>query len=102
MFAVVKIGSTQYLVNPGQELLIDYQTGKISKLSFDQIYLIVDKDQILVGQPTVPKAIIEAEIVGQVKGDKIRVANFKAKSRFRKVRGFRPKYTKIRISKIKY
>jgi len=102
MFAVVKIGSSQHIVSPGQELLIDYYTGKTSKLSFDQIFLIVDKDQIMVGQPTVGKAIIEAEVVEQVKGKKIRVATFKAKSRFRKVRGFRPKYTKIRISKIKY
>ncbi len=102
MFAVVKIGSSQHLVSPGQELLIDFQTGKTPKLSFDQVFLIVDKDQIMVGQPTVQKAVIEAEIVDQVKGQKIRVATFKAKSRFRKVRGFRPKYTKIKISKIKY
>ena len=90
------------MVSPGQELLIDYQISKTPKLSFDQVFLIVDNDQIVVGQPTVPKAIIEAEVVGQIKGKKIRVANFKAKSRFRKVRGFRPKYTKIKISKIKY
>jgi len=35
-----------------------------------------------------------------LKGDKIRVARFKAKVRYRRVKGFRPKLTKIKIEKI--
>ena len=43
---------------------------------------------------------VSAEVVDNVKGDKIRIAKFKAKSRYRKVRGFRARLTKLKIIKI--
>lgn len=102
MLAVVKIGSSQYLVTPGQELLVDRQNQKDTRITFDQVYLVSDADRTEIGKPTVANAKVEAEVIGPVKGTKIRIATFKAKSRFRKVRGFRPHYTKIRISEIKF
>jgi large subunit ribosomal protein L21 len=101
MFAVVKIGSFQYLVKPEQELLIDYQSEAKGKLVFDQVLLVSDTDKVFVGRPTVAGAKIEAEVLEHPKGKKIRVAKFKAKSRYRRVVGFRPHHTKIRISQIK-
>jgi large subunit ribosomal protein L21 len=101
MFAVVKIGSSQYLVNPGQELLVDY-LGKVeTKLTLDQILLVVDDQQVTVGKPLVTGILITAEVLGHPLGDKIRIGKFKAKSRYRKVTGFRPHYTRIKIIDIK-
>jgi large subunit ribosomal protein L21 len=100
MFAVVKIGSSQYLVKPDQEILIDYQKEARDKLVFDQVLLVADEDKVLVGQPLVSGARVEARVLAHPKGTKIRIATFKAKSRYRKVKGFRPHYTKIKISDI--
>jgi large subunit ribosomal protein L21 len=35
-----------------------------------------------------------------LKGEKIRVARFKSKVRYRKVRGFRPQLTKLKVGSI--
>lgn len=58
-----------------------------------------EKIDLQLGSPFL-KIKAGAEVVEQIKGDKIRVAKFKAKVRYRKVMGFRPKLTKIKIIKI--
>lgn len=100
MQAVVKIGSSQYLVTPGQEILVSHQAGSPDTLSFSEVLLVIDGDKVQVGQPTVPGVNIKAKVLGEVKGEKVRVSTFKAKSRFRKTIGFRPLYTKIKIDAI--
>ena len=101
MFAVVQIGSSQHLVSPGQEVTVDYQGPTSSPTAtFDRVYLVVDGQSILIGQPTVASIVVQAEILDHPKSPKIRVAKFKAKSRYRKVKGFRALQTRLRISHI--
>jgi len=97
MHAAIKIGSSQYLVAPGQELLVDRINTDQKQLVFDQVLLVNDENLILVGQPFVPEYSVTAEVVDQLKGPKIKVFKYKAKSRYRKNRGFRASLTKIKI-----
>lgn len=101
MFAVTKIGSSQYLVYPGQEFLIDYQQKDQKKIFLDQVLLFSDDKEVSIGKPLVSNTIISAEVLDHPLGDKIRIGKFKAKSRYRKIRGFRHHYTKIKIIDIK-
>ena len=64
--------------------------------------MVVNGDKSEVGQSTVKKAEVEAEVLEHFKGKKLRVATYKAKSRYRKVKGHRSLYTKIKILKINY
>lgn len=100
-YAVVKIGGSQYKVSEGEE----FEAGKVEgekgkKLIFTDVLLVVDEEKVSIGQPLVNKAKVTAEIIDQYKGKKIRVATYKAKSRYRRVKGFRPYLTKIKIEKI--
>ena len=100
-YAVVKIGGSQHKVAEGDELVVDKIEGKKGeKIEFDQILLWVRGRKVKIGQPFVEKIKAQAEILDQLKGEKLRVATYKAKSRYRRVRGFRPLLTKIRIKKI--
>ena len=100
-FTVIKIGSSQYKVAEGDEIDVDKIEGKKgSKLTFNQVLLLIDGEKVSVGQPLVKGVQIEAKILEQFKGKKIRVATYKAKSRYRRVKGFRPQLTKIKIEKI--
>ena len=94
MQAVVKIGSSQYLVSPGDKLLVD-------RPEIEAIMLVIDGDKTLVGQPDVKGAKVTLVDLGKAKGDKVRISTFKAKSRERKVRGFRPVYHQVEIKDIK-
>jgi len=100
--AVIKVGGKQYLVKPGDELFVDHLSSKKDEVIELPALAIIDeeKEEVLLGQPLL-KIMIKAKVVEEtVKGDKIRVAKFKAKVRYRKVRGFRPLLTKIKIEKI--
>jgi large subunit ribosomal protein L21 len=76
-------------------------TGGGASLSFDEVLLAGDEKTVMVGTPTVKGASVSAKIVDQVLGEKVRVAKFKAKARFRRATGFRSKLTKIEITGIK-
>jgi large subunit ribosomal protein L21 len=87
-YAVVQTGAKQYKVKEGDRLLVEKLEGKEGdKLDFDQVLLISDKDKKKIGQPI-------------TKGEKIRVATYKAKSRYRKVKGHRQQLTEVAIEKI--
>lgn len=100
-YAVVKIQGKQYQLSEGQVLIIDkieYKTGE--KITFNEVLLLVNDKTVQIGQPLVKDVKITAEVIEQFKGEKIRVAKFKSKSRYRRVMGFRPLLTKIKIIKI--
>ena len=86
-FAVVKTGGKQYLVNEGSEITVDRlnvkEKDKIeleTLMTFDEEGKSVD-----LGTPVLEKKV-QAEVVSNTKGDKLKVAKFKSKVRFRKVR----------------
>lgn len=100
-YAVVKIGGNQYRVTEGEELLVDNLRVKEGEsVNFETILLFVDEDKIEIGSPLVENVVVKAKVLGSQKGEKIRVARFKAKSRYRKVRGFRHSYTRVKIESI--
>lgn len=106
-YAVVNTGGKQYLVKENDEIIIDRINGnsaseksKTVKVDIDKLAEFDDeKDSFQIGTPIL-KEKVSGEIVTQLKGDKIRVAKFKAKVRYRKVTGFRARLTKIKIIKI--
>lgn len=94
MQAVVKIGSSQYLIRPGQKLLVD-------RPEVEAVLLVVEGDETRVGQPEVAGAKVVLEDLGEVKGEKVRVFKYTAKSRRRRTIGFRPHHHQILIKSIK-
>lgn len=100
MHAVIKIGSSQYLVSENQEFLVDLQKTEGDQFVTDQVLLIADGDKVTVGQPLVTGYKVVCEVLGEVKGEKIKVSKFKAKSRYRKSIGFRAKHTKLKVKSI--
>lgn len=100
-YAVVKIAGFQYKVSEGDELEVnklDSEKGK--NITFEEVLLMAGDGQAKIGQPLVKGAKVKAKVLEQLKGKKIRVATYKAKSRYRRVKGFRPLLTKIKIEKI--
>lgn len=97
-FAVVKIAGKQHLVSVGDQIEVNADLGKIGdKVSLDEVLLLSQNDKVAIGTPLVGKTKVAAEVVFSGKGEKIRVAKFKAKARYRKVMGFRPLLTTLKI-----
>ena len=97
-YAIVAVGGQQYQVTVGEEIdvlgLGDKKEGE--KVSFDKVLLVKNKEA-KIGQPLLAKASVEAEVLNQFRGEKVRVAVYRAKSRYRRVKGFRPDLTRVKI-----
>ena len=100
-FAVIKTGGKQYLVKEGSEITVDRLGDKEkSKIELETLMTFDEEGKTVdLGMPDLAKKV-QAEVISHSKGDKIRVARFKAKVRYRKVRGFRPYLTTLKIIKI--
>lgn len=93
-FAVVLTGGKQYIVTGNQEIVVDRINTDSNEIELQTIFAIND------GKIAEELKPIKAEIVEHVKGEKIRVSKFKAKVRYRRVTGFRPSLTRIKIGAI--
>jgi len=104
--AVIKIGKSQYPIKEGDELLVDRlkkdnkPVKKGDKVEIEEVFLLSQEGKVKIGRPRVKEARVTLKILEESKGKKIRVAIYKAKSRYRKTKGFRPIYTKVKVEKI--
>lgn len=98
--AVIKTGGKQYIAKENDFLVVDLlQAEKDADFEFDAVATFDPEGDVEVGMPLL-ETKVKAKVIEHVLGDKIRIAKFKAKSRYRKVTGFRPKYTKVQIVSI--
>ncbi len=101
--AVIKTGGKQYIVKEGDILKIEKVSfEKDSDFVLNDILMVADEKgkSIKIGQPLVKGAKVEAKILEQARGKKVRVVKYKPKTRYHKVYGHRQPYTKIKIKKI--
>jgi large subunit ribosomal protein L21 len=102
-YAVIALSGSQFKITENQKLSIDNLNLKEGdKSNTDQVLLVADDKNIKVGTPTVKDAKVEFTVVKNYKGKKVRVFRYKAKSKYRKTKGFRPQLTEIQISKITF
>ena len=96
--AVIKSGGKQYIVKSGDVITVDKIDSDVgSKIELVKLANIsTDGSAVELGTPQM-KTSVSAEIVESGKGTKIRVAKFKAKVRYRRVTGFRPMLSKLKI-----
>lgn len=99
-YAVIKTGGKQYKVSEGDSIEIDRLDQEKGKVSFDEVLLIVSDGNVKIGKPTISGEKVQAELLENFKGDKIRVSKFKSKVRYRRVTGFRSSLSKVIIGKI--
>lgn len=99
MFAVVKIAGQQFRVQKDQTLYVPRVQGNAGDaIEFSEVMLTNADGKLSLGGDA--KAVVKAEIVDHVLGDKVIAFKMKRRKGFRKKHGHRTHYTKIRISDI--
>lgn len=96
--AVITTGGHQYLVAEGDTL--DIELIKDEKTTSFDVLLVIDGDKTTVGTPTVGGAKVTADVVGNIRADKVTAIRYKAKKRVNKTRGHRQHLTQVKIKKI--
>jgi large subunit ribosomal protein L21 len=101
MFAVIKTGGKQFRVQVGDILdveKLDWEEGK--KITFDNVLLIEDDKNTLIGTPVVEKAQVVGEVIENFKDKKVLVFKKKRRKQYRKMTGHRQLLTRVKIEKI--
>lgn len=101
MFAVLKTGGKQYKVQSGDMLRVEKLAADAGEtIQFNEI-LMLGGDAPVIGAPFVADAAVQAEVIDQVKGDK--VINFvkrRRKHSSQRTKGHRKKLTLVRVTEI--
>ena len=103
MQAIIVTGGKQYNVSEGDTLFIeklDVNAG--DAVAFNQVLAIVDGENTKFGTPVVEGAKVDATVVKNGKGKKIRIFKYTPKKGYRKRQGHRQPYTKVEINKITF
>jgi large subunit ribosomal protein L21 len=99
-YAVIKTGGKQYRVAEGETLQVEKLNVEKGEVTFSEVLLMVDGEKVELGTPTLEGVNVYANVVAEVKGDKIEVFKYKSKSRYRKHTGHRQQYSQITITGI--
>lgn len=91
MSFVVQSGTKQYVVDYGQQIIVDRLSAEEGDLVELQLVLAFGSDKA-------PKKL-QAKVVKHQQGPKIRVVKYKAKSNYHRQYGFRPDQTVLEIVK---
>jgi large subunit ribosomal protein L21 len=101
VYAIVECGGRQYRAEEGHSFVVEklpYEVGE--QIELDKVLLISADDDVIVGQPQIADALVKATIVDQFRGRKIFVWKYRPRKRYRKRRGHRQSYTRLRIDEI--
>lgn len=100
-YVVFELGKHQFKASPGEEILVNRLSyKKDSHFEIDKILLWNNQGQVLIGQPYISGVYLKCQLVDCLRGEKIRVAKFRAKSRYRRTSGHRQSLSKIKVLKI--
>jgi len=101
MYAVIQTGGKQYKVTVGDQLNIEKLAASVGdEVSLDRVLLVSDGDRLSVGQPLLPNASVKVTVIGEGRGDKVRIFKMKRRKGYRRTQGHRQSYTQVRIDTI--
>lgn len=101
MYAIVRTGGKQYQVACGDQVRVEKLDGNVGDtIDLNDVLLVVDGDEIKIGQPVLENAKVTAKIAEQGRAKKIIVFKKKRRTGYRLRRGHRQSYTALRIESI--
>jgi large subunit ribosomal protein L21 len=100
-YAIVQSCGKQYKVAAGDKINVEYLgTDKGKEIELSNVLFISDGHDVIVGNPTIKDAMVNATCLDHGKGDKIVVFKYKNKTRYRKKTGHRQLFTTLQINNI--
>jgi large subunit ribosomal protein L21 len=103
MYAVIQTGGKQYKVAPGEVVQVEKLEGEIGAAAkFSEVLLVAKPGDsattIWLGKPTLNGATVDAEIVGQGRGEKSIIVKMKRRKQYRRTQGHRQSLTQLLVT----
>jgi large subunit ribosomal protein L21 len=101
MYAVIKTGGKQYKVAAGEKLKVEQIPADIgTTVTFDEVLAVGAGAELVVGAPFVAGAKVDASVVDQGRGDKVRIFKLRRRKHYKRQAGHRQNYTEVFIAAI--
>lgn len=101
MYAVVKIGSSQFKVSEGDTIQADLMDAEVGKsVTLDNVLLFAKDADIRIGQPTVKGVKVTAEVIRHEMAKKVIAFQYRRRKDSKRKVGHRAKLTALNITKI--
>src|SRR5438874_5229384 len=100
MYAVIKAGGKQQRVKPGDVIEVELMHADGDKVELHPILVVDDEGKTHVGKEA-QRAVVVARLVGEQKGDKVKVFKYRPKTGYAKKQGHRQLMTLLEIEDIK-
>ncbi len=102
MYAVIVSGGKQHRVSEGEVLRLEKLELEVGDaVTFDKVLMVGEGAEVQIGQPYVDGSSVEAEVLGQGRGEKLRRVKLNRRKNHRKQMGHRQWFTEVRINSIK-
>ena len=101
MYAVIKSGGKQHRVEPGEILKLEkLDVAEGETVSFDNVMMIGEGENIQIGTPFVNGGAVTAEVIAHGRGDKVTVIKMRRRKHYRRQAGHRQYFTEVKIKDI--
>ena len=103
MYAIVRLaGGKQHRAEVGRFIDVERLPQNVDEtVELNDVLLVGDGDSTVIGQPTVDGATVSATVIAQYRAPKILVFKYRQRTKYRRMRGHRQYYTRLRIDDIK-
>ena len=100
-YAIIKTGGRQYRVAEGDTIDVDLLAGEAgAKMTFDDVLLHADGENLTHGSPSVSGASVSGEVVEQRKDKKVIAFKYRRRKGYHRTVGHRRKLTRVKITGI--
>lgn len=99
-YAVIQTGGKQYRVKAGDVIDVELLGQENGTIEFNEVLFGMHGGKSLVDAPSLAKAVVRGEVVGEVRGPKVISYKFKKRKNTRRKIGHRQDYTRVRITEI--
>ena len=101
MYAVIRTGGKQYRVAPGDSIDVEALPHAVGEqIELDEVLLVADGAKSVIGQPLVAGAKVKATVTRQAMARKVIIFKFRRNNRYRRKKGHRQQFTRLRIDEI--
>jgi len=100
VYAVVASGGKQHRVAVGDVVDVELLPGETGAAVNLPALLLIDGESVTTDKDALASVEVTAEVVGVVKGPKIRIHKFKNKTGYHKRQGHRQKFTRLKVTGI--
>jgi len=101
MYAIIEAGGKQYRVQPGDVLRLDRVAAEEQEtIVFDRVLAVKEGDQLRIGTPLVEGARVTGRVLDHGRDRKLIVFKYRPKVNYRRKRGHRQAFTRVKIERI--